>query len=109
MLLLFLSMHTYVIASSEDFDLCPLCDQFGEIICPNGYEAACASDEIPGPVPKCLLHNAKLIPGCWQFIGVQKIDLGLEHLMPFPNSMVEIIGGGETYTLNREIVGCKKL
>ena len=26
-----------------------------------------------------------------------------------PGSMINVIGGGETYTLNREIVGCKKL
>ena len=97
------------ISAQEDFNLCPLCTDKGNIICPLGFEPVCA-DENPGETePKCVFLETKYMPGCWKFIGIKKIDLNLESLMLSPTTMVKIIGGGETYTLNREIIGCKKL
>lgn len=96
-------------SAQEDFNLCPLCTDNGNIICPGGFEPACA-DENPGETePKCVFLETKYMPGCWKFIGIKKLDFNLDSLMLSPTSMVEIIGGGETYTLNREIIGCKKL
>ena len=93
----------------KDFEVSPLCDISGSIICPDGFEVGCA-DELSLPTePKCIFYGEKYIPGCLKFIGIKKIDLNLESLMISPGSMIEVIGGGETYTLNREIVGCKKL
>ena len=93
----------------ESFNMCPLCSNQGTLICPSGFEAAC-QNEIPGDTePKCILFGKKYMPGCWKFVGIKKLDLGFSGLMLSPTAMVEVIGGGETYTLNREIIGCKKL
>ena len=93
----------------EDFEVSPLCDMSGSIICPDGFEVGCADELSLETQPKCIFYGEKYIPGCLKFIGIKKIDLNLEALMISPGSMLEVIGGGETYTLNREIVGCKKL
>ena len=96
-------------AEEDLFFSCPLCNKEGGIICPAGYKAACA-DEVPGDTkPKCIFYENKYIPGCWKFIGIKKLNV--DFLLPNmpPSAMIEIIGGGETYTLNRDIVGCKKL
>lgn len=96
-------------AEPEHFSVCPLCSSEGVIICPIGYKAAC-ENELPGDtVPKCIFYENKYVPGCWKFVGIKKIDFNLGSLKMPSTTMVEIIGGGETYTLNREIVGCKKL
>lgn len=96
-------------AVTDDFVVSPLCDINGTIVCPVGYEAGCADESLKSTEPKCIFYNEKFISGCLKFVGVKKIDINFETLMLSPGSMVKIIGGGETYTLNREIVGCKKL
>ena len=93
----------------ETFVTCPLCDMNGGIICPNGFEVGCADDLPLVTEPKCIFYEDKYVPGCLKFVGIKKIDLNLEALMLSPSSMIKVIGGGETYTLNREIVGCRKL
>ena len=93
----------------ETFEVSPLCDMNGGIICPVGFEVGCADDISLATQPKCIFYGDKYIPGCLKFVGIKKIDLNLESLMLTPSSMIEVIGGGETYTLNREIVGCRKL
>ena len=94
---------------AETFELSPLCDTNGEITCPVGFKAGCADDTSLATEPKCIFYDNKYISGCLKFVGIKKIDLNLEALMLSPSSMIKVIGGGETYTLNREIVGCKKL
>ena len=91
----------------KTFELSPLCDMDGEVICPVGFEVGCSSKE--ATEPKCIFYEGRFISGCLQFVGIKKIDLNFEALMVTPGSMIEVIGGGETYTLNREIVGCRKL
>ena len=93
----------------ETFELSPLCDMEGGITCPVGFEAGCADELYLETQPKCIFYGKKYIPGCLKFVGIKKIDLNFESLMLTPSSMIKVIGGGETYTLNREIVGCKKL
>ena len=92
----------------EAFELSPLCDINGGIICPVDFEVGCADDLSLATEPKCIFYEDKFIPGCLKFVGIKKIDLDFESLMLTPGSMIKVIGGGETYTLNREIVGCKK-
>lgn len=97
------------VGETDSFQICPLCSKDGGITCPVGYEAGC-QDETPGDTkPKCLFYGDKYIPGCWKFIGVKKLDFDFPSLGLPPTTMIKITGGGETYTLNREIVGCKKL
>lgn len=111
MVLILLIANLKGFCETESVILCPLCDKDGKIICPSGYEAAC-QDEAPSEgktEPKCLILGRKYMPGCWKFVGVKKLDLDFSGLMLSPTSMIEIIGGGETYTLNRDIIGCKKL
>ena len=98
-----------VLAETEVFYVSPLCTKQGLITCPIGFEAACADEIIETTVPKCLFYENKYIPGCWKFIGVKKLDFALIPVGLPPGAMFEITGGGETYTLNREIVGCRKL
>ena len=93
----------------EDFEVSPLCNMSGEIICPDGFKIGCADELSLTTQPKCIFYGEKFIPGCLKFVGMKKVDLNLESLMISPDSMIKVIGGGETYTLNREIVGCKKL
>ena len=93
----------------EAFELSPLCDMSGEIICPVGFEVGCADDLSLATQPKCVFYENKYMPGCLKFVGLKKMDLNFEALMLSPSSMIKVIGGGETYTLNREIVGCRKL
>ena len=94
---------------TEAFFASPLCDMNGGIICPVGSEVGCADDISLATKPKCIFYENKYIPGCLKFAGIKKIDLNFEALMLTPSSMIKVIGGGETYTLNREIVGCRKL
>ena len=93
----------------ETFEVSPLCDMSGSIICPVGFEAGCVGGISLEVQPKCIFYEDKYIPGCLKFVEVKKIDLNFESLMLSPSSMIKVIGGGETYTLNREIVGCRKL
>ena len=93
----------------ETFVLSPLCDMNGKLTCPDGFEVGCADDLSGVTKPQCIFYEGKYVSGCLKFIGIQKIDLNLEALMISPGSMVKIIGGGETYTLNKETVGCRKL
>lgn len=96
-------------AYEDPFTLCPLCSQDGKVICPLGFEAACA-DETPGETePKCVFLGTKYMPGCWKFVGIKKLDFNIGVLNLPASYMAEVIGGGETYTLNREIIGCRKL
>ena len=93
----------------EDFVVSPLCDMNGLVTCPLGLKPDCANEEGSSTEPKCIFYGDKFISGCLKFVGMKKIDLNFEALMISPGSMIKVIGGGETYTLNREIVGCKKL
>lgn len=94
--------------AEQEFYLCPLCNG-DKVTCPKGFEAACA-DLVPGEtVPKCIFFENKYIPGCWKFVGKKKLDLSLIPANMPPSTMIKVIGGGEIYTLNREIIGCKKL
>ena len=106
--LLFQAMSSLpIVAKAEDLTICPLCNEEGTITCPLGFKAIClSSDESE---PKCLFLENRYVSGCWKFIGIKKLDLdiGIQN-MP-PSTMVKIIGGGETYTLNRETIGCRKL
>lgn len=93
--------------NAESFNLCPLCTKHGEVICPGGYEPACPeSTEVLEP--KCIFYGARYVPGCYKYVGIQKLDLDFSGGLP-KGYKVDVIGGGETYTLDREIVGCKKL
>ena len=110
-LVMILLLFTNLIAKgeTESFNMCPLCSNQGELICPLGFEAAC-QNETPGDTePKCILLEKKYMPGCWKFVGIKKLNLDFSGLMLSPTAMIEVIGGGETYTLNRDIVGCRKL
>ena len=110
-LLLFLLIFAISKAAgnTEAFNVCPLCTNEGVLTCPGGYVAACA-DETPGDTePKCIFYGKKHIPGCWKFAGIKKIDFSLLQASMPPTTMIEITGGGEVYTLNREIIGCRKL
>lgn len=102
---------------AEDASIYPRCDKEGKLLCPSGYEPAC-KEEIEADLkpastvktePKCFFYIDKQIPCCMKFAGVKKIDLGLEKLMLSPTAMVKVIGGGETYTLDREAIFCKKI
>ena len=97
------------IAESKTFSVSPLCTMDGEIICPNGFQPNCNDETENKTEPKCLFYENKYVPGCWKFIGIEKIDFSLLPLNMPPSTMIEIIGGGEVYTLNRDIVGCRKL
>ncbi len=97
------------IASPEAISLCPLCTKEGAVTCPDGFQAIC-QDETPTVYePKCIFYENKFIPGCWKFVGINKINFNLSPVNMPPSIMIDVIGGGETYTLNREIIGCKKL
>ncbi|MBI2996467.1 MAG: hypothetical protein HYY52_07180 [Candidatus Melainabacteria bacterium] len=100
---------SYARANQEQFYLCPLCTQDGLIVCPDGFEAACSDKSVNNAEPKCILLGQKYIAGCWEFIGIKKVDLNLFPANMPPSLMVNIIGGGETYTLNRETIGCKEI
>ncbi len=93
----------------SELSLCPLCDRAGQIICPEGFEAICSDETANTYEPKCIFYGDKYIPGCWKFVGINKLNFDLMPANMPPSIMIDIIGGGETYTLNREIVGCKKL
>ena len=96
-------------ATAESFFVCPLCSMDGIITCPIGFEAACA-DQIPNITePKCVFLENKYVPGCWKFVGIKKLDLNFNPSNMPPSFMIDIIGGGETYTVDREAVGCRKL
>lgn len=86
----------------------PVCSKSGEIVCPDNYLPFCPENKEKSASPKCIQLGSMFVPGCWQFEGIKKIDLGLEKMMLSPSTMVKVIGGGETYTLNRETVFCKK-
>ena len=110
LILLILFTRSVVAQTQADsFELSPLCDVSGAIICPSGFEAGCADGVSLVLQPKCIFYEGKYIPGCLKFEKIEKIDLNFEKLMLSPGSMIEVIGGGETYTLNRETVGCRKL
>ena len=100
----FCIFFNFLFARAESFNICPLCLTDGVITCPDGYEPACPEEELK---PKCVFYEKRYVPGCLQFIGLKKIDLGyLKFNLP-SSYMVQIVGGGETFTLNREIIGCK--
>ena len=107
LIILILITTNLVKAESKLFTLCPLCDQAGEITCPNGYEADCLNANTEMSIPKCIFFNNMYVPGCWQFVGIQKLDLNFDTKMFPPSWMAKVTGGGETYTLNIETVGCK--
>ena len=109
LLLLLLIFFLPLNSDAESFNLCPLCSMSGDVICPGGFEPACEG-EIPYSIePKCIFFGNKYVPGCLKFIKIEKLDLGFEKMKLTPGTMVEVIGGGETYTLNRETIGCRKL
>ena len=107
--LIFITFNSNAVADTSSFTLCPLCSNDGKIICPVGFEAACADNEGEAAEPKCIFLGNKYMPGCWRFVGIKKLDLNLSGLNLPASYMIGVIGGGETYTLNREIIGCKKL
>lgn len=111
LIFLFLLILFTVSSSSAEtvFYLCPLCDQNGNITCPEGYQADCLNSNIDGSLPRCVFLDSMYTPGCWKFEGIKKIDIGFDLSMFPPSWMAMIEGGGETYTLNRDTVGCKKL
>ena len=106
LLILFTVSSSY---AETEFYLCPLCDQSGNIICPAGYEAGCLNSNVDGSLPKCLFLDGMYAPGCWKFEGIKKIDIGIDPSIFPPSWMAMIEGGGETYTVNKDTVGCKKL
>ena len=108
-LLIFFVSSASAETSIESFIVSPLCDTRGSIICPDGLKADCADESSSSTQPRCIFYGDKYISGCLKFEKIQKIDLNFDALMLTPGSMIKVIGGGETYTLNREIVGCKKL
>jgi hypothetical protein len=94
----------------KDNSVYPTCDKNGQLLCPDGYEPSCKEEEdLVKTEPKCFFYIDKHVPCCMKFAGIKKLDLGLEKLMLGPTSMVKVIGGGETYTLNREAIFCKKI
>ncbi len=105
----FLPVQCQEITQDIDFDVCPLCTNYGELTCPSGYKVICA-DKVRGETePKCLFLESRFIPGCWKHAGKKSIDFSiLPGNMP-PSTMIKITGGGDVYVLNREIIGCKKL
>lgn len=103
------TINLVVVAESRSFNICPLCTSDGAITCPNGFEAACENETSNDTEPKCLFYGNKYVPGCWKFVEVKKLDLNFNLPNMPPSAMIEIIGGGDTYTLNREIIGCKKI
>lgn len=96
-------------ADNFDFDVCPLCTNFGEMTCPTGYKVICADKEFGETEPKCLFLENRYIPGCWKHAGKRSIDLSLIPINMPPSTMITVTGGGDVYVLNREIIGCKKL
>ncbi|MBI3589815.1 MAG: hypothetical protein HY094_00335 [Candidatus Melainabacteria bacterium] len=109
-LIVLITLGSRAFCDSEAFYVSPLCTTEGSLTCPDGFEAACA-DEKPGDTePKCLFLETKYVPGCWKFIGIKHLDLSLFPTNNMPSStMVKVTGGGEVFTLNREIIGCRKL
>ena len=93
-------------AFALDDDVCPLCTHEGKLTCPVGYQAICENEPIE---PKCVFLENKYVAGCWKFIGIKKLDFDFNSIDFPPSLMIEVIGGGETYTLNRETIGCRKL
>ena len=91
---------------AQDSYVCPLCTNDGKLTCPIGYEATCEGEPIE---PKCIFLEKKYIAGCWKFVGVKKLDFNFNSIDFPPSLMIEVIGGGETYTLNRDTIGCKKI
>ena len=105
LLIFFLPLNLH----AESFDLCPLCSMSGDVICPGGFEPAC-ENEVPYSIePKCVFLENKYVPGCFKFVKVEKREIDFSGWKMPPGAMIEVIGGGETYTLNRETIGCKKL
>lgn len=98
-----------ILANDLAFDVCPICTKDGQLTCPLGFEAACHDETLDKTEPKCLFQGGQYIAGCWKFAGHQKIDFSFLQPPPPSTVMIEVIGGGEIYTLNREIIGCKKL
>lgn len=112
LLTVFLSTSLIALSQSEQFIISPLCTMQGEIRCPEGFKAACSDEKAEGTIPKCVFLGKNYVPGCWKFIRKQKIDFTIpsEGLRAVAHeSDVKIIGGGETYNLNRETIGCRKL
>lgn len=93
----------------ESVQVCPLCTSNGKLICPNGFEVFCQNEIPDDTVPNCLFLQNKYTPGCLKYVGKNKLDFGFSKLNLPPTVMINIIGGGETYTLNRETIGCRKL
>ena len=56
----------------EAFEVSPLCDMNGGIICPEGFEVGCADDASLATEPKCIFYENKYIPGCLKFVGIKK-------------------------------------
>ena len=98
-----------VSGNEKEYSLCPLCTVDGSVICPEGFEAKCAGKNSHGTKPKCIFLGNKYVPGCWKYVGIEKLDLSFLAKKFPPSLMVEVVGGGEKYTLNREIVKCGKI
>lgn len=96
-------------AEGGEFSVCPLCSNTGEVLCPLGSTAGCINDTPEETIPKCVFYGDRYVAGCWKFIGIKKLDLDFSKLGMPPSLMIDVIGGGETYTLNRETIGCRKL
>lgn len=98
-----------VSANDIAFDVCPICTTDGQLICPVGFEAVCQNEVQDKTEPKCLFQGNQYIAGCWKYAGYKKLDFNFLQPPPPSTMMIEVIGGGEIYTLNREIIGCKRL
>ena len=109
LILIFYSFNCKASEETEISTICPLCSYDAKLICPIGFTAICEGEDSHKLEPKCIFYENKYMPGCWKFAGINKINLNLVPANMPPSTMIKIIGGGETYTFNREIIGCKKL
>ncbi len=109
LLLIFVCFNSFCLAQDKDTSISPICSKTGNLICPENYVPDCIRKEDEKIDPRCVFYMNKYMPFCAKFAGIKKIDLGLEKLMLSPSTMIKVIGGGEAYTLNNEIIFCKRI
>ena len=107
-MILFLGFFLNNANAKEEF-VCPLCTHEGILTCPSGFIAFCDEKDAANIEPRCVFLENKYVAGCWKFIGIKKMDLNFNSIDFPPSLMIEVIGGGETYTLNKDTISCKKL
>lgn len=109
LLLIFLISINNAHSEDEVFSICPLCTQYGKITCPDGLEVFCENKIQNETEPKCIFLGKSYVPGCWMAAGYKKMDLSLLNFNLPSSAMVKITGDGQVYTLDREIIGCRKV